>query len=188
MESKGRRALRAARPSTNQAEAVPPAKTQPVSAKPMESAAEEVISAEPAAKGVMPTSATMAPPGVEAPAVAAKTPSSGGPSDFGREAFAAFVQSQTAVARGLEALGAEMTGLALSRIDAAARTATGMLAVKTLSDAIELNAGFTRSSIDALVGGSAKLSELGVKLVAEASQPILTQLSRGWSKGARSTF
>ena len=59
------------------------------------------------------------------------------------------------MARGLEALGAEVAGLTLSRIDAAARTATGMLAVKTLSDAIELNAGFARGSIDALVGGSA---------------------------------
>lgn len=180
--------MRAARPSTNQAEAVPPAEAQPVSAKPMESAAEEPISAEPPAKGVMPTSTTMAPPGVEAPGDAVKSASSGDPTDFGREAFAALVRSQTAVVRGLEALGAEMAGMALSRIDAAARTATGMLAVKTLSDAIELNAGFTRGSIDALVGGSAKLSELGTRLVAEASQPILTQLSRGWSKAARGAF
>ena len=188
MESKGRRALRAARPSRDQAEAVPPAKAQPVSAKPMESAAEELVYAGPPAKGAMPTSTTMAPPGIEAPADTAKSASTGDPTDFGREAVAALVQAQTAVARGLEALGAEVAGLALSRIDAAARTATGMLAVKTLSDAIELNAGFTRSSIDAFVGGSAKLSELGAKLVAEASQPILTQLSRGWSKGARRAF
>jgi hypothetical protein len=154
----------------------------------MESAAEELISAEAPAKGVMPTSTTTAPPGVEAPAHTAKSAASRDPTDFGREAFAALVQAQTAVARGLEALGAEVAGLALSRIDAAARTATGMLAVKTLSDAIELNAGFTRGSIDALVGGSAKLSELGARLVAEASQPILTQLSRGWSKAPRRAF
>jgi hypothetical protein len=63
-----------------------------------------------------------------------------------------------------------------------------LLAVKTLSDVIELNAGFTRSSIDAFVGGSAKLSELGAKLLTEASQPILTQLGRGWSKAARGAF
>ena len=151
----------------------------------MESAAEQLISAEPPAEGGMPTSTTMAQPGLEAPTDTAKTTSSGDPADFGRAAFAALVQSQTAVARGLGALSAEVAGLALSRIDAVARTATDMLAVKTLSDAIELNAGFTRGSIDALVGGSAKLSELGARLVAEASQPILTQLGRGWSKAAR---
>jgi hypothetical protein len=130
----------------------------------------------------------MAPPGVEALAETVKSASSGDLADFGREAFAALVQSQTAVARGLEALGAELAGLALSGMDAAARTATDMLAVKTLSDAMEVNAGFTRSSFDTLVGGSAKLSELGAKLAAEASQPILTQLGKGWIKAARLAF
>jgi hypothetical protein len=125
---------------------------------------------------------------VEGPAETAKSASSENLADFGREAFAAVAQSQAAVARGLEALSAEMAGLALSGIDAAARTATDMLAVRTLSDAIEVNAGFTRSSFDALVGGSAKLSELGTRLAAEASQPILTQLGKGWIKAAGFAF
>jgi len=135
-----------------------------------------------------PVATSMIPRSAEAPAETAKNVSSENLSDFGREAFAAVVQSQAAVARGLEALSAELAGLALSGIDAAARTATDMLAVKTLSDAIEVNAGFTRSSFDALVGGSAKLSELGTKLAAEASQPILTQLGKGWIKAARFAF
>jgi len=158
MESKGRRASRAAGHSTNPVEAVPPAATP------------------------------MTPPSVEGPAKTAKSASSEDLADFGRETFAALVQSQTAAARGLEALSAELAGLALSGIDAAARTATDMLAVKTLSDAIEVNAGFTRSSFDTLVGGSAKLSELGAKLAAEASQPILTQLGKSWIKAARFAF
>jgi hypothetical protein len=124
-------------------------------------------------------------PGVAAPA---KNPSGAELADFGREVFAALVQSQTAVARGLEALSVEVTGLTISGIDTATRTATDMLGVKTLSDAIELNAGFTRSSFDTLVGGSAKLSELGMKLATEASQPILTQLGKSWIKAARLAF
>jgi hypothetical protein len=104
---------------------------------------------------------------------------------FGRDAFAALAQSQTALAQGLEALSVEMAGLALSGIDTAARTATKMLSIKTLSDAIEVNAGFTCSSLDALVGGSVKLSELGVKLAAETSQPILTQFGKDWIKASR---
>jgi hypothetical protein len=63
-----------------------------------------------------------------------------------------------------------------------------MLGVKTLSDAMEVNTGFARSSFDTLVGGSAKLSELGVKLATEASQPLLTQLGRSWIKAARFAF
>jgi hypothetical protein len=105
--------------------------------------------------------------------------------DFGRQNFAAFIQSQTVLARGLEALSAEITGLALSGIDAATRAATDVLAVKTFADAIELNAGFTRHNFDALIGGSAKLSELGVKVATEASQPILSQFGKDWARAAR---
>ena len=134
------------------------------------------VSAEPPAEGAMPTATSMAAPSVEALAETAKRASSKDLAGFGCEAFAALVQSQTAVARGLEALGAELTGLALSTIDTATRAATDLLAVRTLSDASEVNAGFGRNSFVALVGGSAKLSELGAKLAAEASQPILKQL------------
>ena len=135
-------------------------------------------------EAVSPVATSMIARSLEAPVETAKNASSENLADFGREAFAAVVQSQAAVARGLEALSAELAGLALSGIDAAARTATDMLAVKTLSDAMEVNAGFARSSFDALVGSSAKLSELGTKLAAEASQPILTQLGKGWIKAA----
>ena len=139
-------------------------------------------------EAVLSAAAPVTPRCVEAPVEMPKSTSSEDIAAFGREAFAAVVQSQTAVARGLEALSAEMAGLVLSGIDAVARTATDMLAVKTLSDAIEVNAGFTRSSLDAVVGGSAKLSELGARLAAEASQPILTQLGKSWIKASGLAF
>ena len=146
------------------------------------------VSAEPPAEGAMPTATSMAAPSVEALAETVKSASPKDLAGIGSEAFAALVQSQTAVARGLEALSAELTGLALSTIDTATRTATDLLAVRTLSDAIEVNAGFGRNSFVALVGGSAKLSELGAKLAAEASQPILKQLGEGWIRAARFAF
>jgi hypothetical protein len=188
MESKVRRTARAAGPNMNPVEAAPSVETPPKAAKPLESPAREPMSAELPSQVVVPAAIFMAPPTVETLAGRATSASSEDFAEFGGEAFAAFVQSQTAVARGLEALSAELTGLAFSRIDAAARAATDMLAVKTLSDAIEVNAGFTRSSFEALFGGSAKLSELGAKLAAEASQPILTQLGKSWIKAARRAF
>ena len=107
------------------------------------------------------------------------------PDYFGRGAFDALAESQAAVARGLEALSAEVAGLTISGIDAVARTATQMLSVKTLSDAFAVNAGFARNSFDSMVSGSTKLSELGVKLATDASQPILAQLGKGWVKATR---
>jgi hypothetical protein len=184
MESKGRRAVRAAAPGAIPAETVNSTAATPVAGKP----AEEFTPAEAPAEVVAPVVTVAAPPSVDTLPAAAKSASGEEVADFGREVFAALVQSQTAVARGLEAMSVEVTGLAISGIDAATRTATDMLGVKTLSDAIEVNAGFTRSSFDALVGGSAKLSELGMKLATEASQPILTQLGKSWVKAARLAF
>jgi hypothetical protein len=115
----------------------------------------------------------------------AESPAPKDTADFGRDVLAALTQSQAALARGLDALSAEMAGLALSGMDTAARAASKMLGIRTLCDAIDVNAGFTCSSLDALVGGSARLSEIGAKLAAETSQPLFSQFGRGWIKSAR---
>jgi hypothetical protein len=103
---------------------------------------------------------------------------------FRRDAIAALAESQAATARCLAAMSDAMAGLTRSGIDNAARTATDMLAVRTLSDAYEVSALFARKSFDSLLDGSAELSGLGVKLAAEASRPILTQWGQSWIRAA----
>ena len=183
MESKGKQALR---PGAAKVKALGSTDPLPVAVKPIKSPAEALTSAP--AENLIDVATPIAAQSIEALVAPAERASSEDPANLGRDAFAAFVQSQTAMARGLEALSAELAGLALSGIDATARTATEMLAVRTLSDAIEVNAAYTRSSFVALVGSSAKLSELGAKLAAEASQPILTQLGKGWIRAAGFAF
>ena len=85
----------------------------------------------------------------------------------------------------MEAISVEVAGLTRSGIDRAARTATDMLSIKTFYDAIGVNAVFARASFDTLINGSAKLSELGIRLAAESSQPILTRFGNGWIATAR---
>src|SRR5262252_2027331 len=183
MESKGRRASRAARPVE--------ATAQPD--KPVEAL---IIAAEPAAPGEpprpawivaeasQPTESSDGPEISAAPAtlrlspdasVRAEGPVPKDPADLGREVIGALARSQAALARGLDAVSVEMAGLALSGMDTAGRTASKMLGIKTLCDAIEVNAGFTCNSLDALVGGSARLSELGMKLAAETSEALFGQ-------------
>jgi hypothetical protein len=193
MESKGRRSLRASGATEAPAaplkpvEAPPPAngqgKVEPP--KPAEMLAEASKSAETAVDLVIPAVTPAPTPSIGAPPPATKSAKPDVPRHFEGDAGAALAQSQAALARGLEALSAEMAGLALTGMDVLALTATKLLAVKTLSDAIEVNAGFTCSSLETLVGGSAKLSELGVKLATETSQPLFGQLARGWSKATR---
>jgi len=67
-----------------------------------------------------------------------------------------------------------------SGISVAAESATAMLGAKTLAQAIEINFGFAHRSLDRAIEGSAKLSEIGVRLAAEASRPILARLGDSW--------
>lgn len=185
MQSKGRRA---ARPISTPVKVVHPADPPQRAAEPADDRAELPMSDDPTKEAVMPAGPSTPPPSVNALAHVTRSAGSEDLADFGSDAFAALVQSQTAMARGLEALSAELAGLALFGIDTAARTATDILAVKTLCDALEVNAGFTRNSFHAFLGGSARLSELGARLAAEAAQPLLTQLGKGWIKAARLAF
>jgi hypothetical protein len=131
------------------------------------------------------TAAAMSPP---KPSVGPLPPQEAAASDdsenFETAAAASLARSQAALARGLEALSAEMAGLALSGMNVAARTATKLLAVKTLADAIEVNAGFACSSFDTLLSGTVKLSELGMRLATEVSEPLFSQLGKRWGKAA----
>ena len=172
MESKGSRALRMPVPGAAPAQAEVPAEAPIEAVRPIG----QHIPAGTSVSFVTPVAGPVGAPPIACSDIFA---------DLGRQNFAAFIQSQTALARGLEALSAEITGLALSGIDAATRAATDVLAVKTFADAIEVSAGFTRRNFDTLIGGSAKLSELGVKVAAEASQPILAQLGKDWATAAR---
>lgn len=162
MDTKGKRGPRAIAPADAPAEAAAPA------AEPAEPEA-------PAAAEIVAVAATPPLAHPEPTTHAAREP----------DVFAALAEAQAVLARGLEALSSEMAGLARSEIDAAARSATEMLGAKTFLDAVEVNAGFARSSLDSWVESSARLSELGVKLAAEVSQPLLAQLGKGWASASR---
>jgi hypothetical protein len=106
---------------------------------------------------------------------------------LGRAALAAFAESQAVLARGFADLGAEITALTQSELAAAARTATRLLAVRTLSDAMMLQTDYIRTRLDAAATGSARLSNLGVKLATEAAEPLVTQFGRNWLQAVRLT-
>jgi hypothetical protein len=138
----------------------------------------EPSAAEPVAPTPTETSPKPAPPSVAA------APRHAAPADdvfaYGQQAWAALAEAQAAAARGFEALVGEINTLTRSEMAAATNSATAMLGVKTLAEAVEVNLGYARRSFDALIGSSAKLSEIGVKAAADASRPILTRFGSGW--------
>lgn len=100
--------------------------------------------------------------------------------DFGRETLSTLAESRLALATGFEALSEEVAGLARCGIDTAARTAIEMLAVRTVSDAVAVNAGFVRASFDNWIGRSARFSELAARLAADSSRLFLERLGNSW--------
>jgi hypothetical protein len=161
MEAKGKRPVRAA----GEAEKV-------------EAARESVAPA--------PKSEALAPIAIEAiPAPVGRSPSTEEIGDLSRDTFAALAESQAALARGLDAISVEAAGLARRGIDAAAKSATEMLAVRTIADAIEVNAGLARRSFEACVAGSARFAELGIKLATDAAEPLVSEFGRSWLEAVR---
>lgn len=101
---------------------------------------------------------------------------------IGRTALCALAESQAALARGLEAIAVEAAALVRSGMSAAADAGSAMLGARTFADAIEVQAGFARRSIDAALDGSARLSEITVKTTAEVSRPIQARLDDAWQR------
>ncbi len=170
METKGKRSGRTAPPPENPIPQAVPAET-PVQIQPHDAAEPDLAVAPSQPDVAVPRRASLA------PAISA---TSGGLAGFGGKALVAAEESRAAMARGFDALSEEMAVLARCGTDTITRTAIEMLAVKSFSDAIAVNASFTRASFDNWIGGSAKFSELGVKLAVESSRPFLAHLGESW--------
>jgi hypothetical protein len=105
-------------------------------------------------------------------------PASAGPqADSVNRSWAAFAEAQAVLARGFEEIVVEVTARTQSGIAAAADAAIDLLGAKTFSEAVEINAAAARRGVDAMIEGSAKLSEIGVKALSEASRPVLSRFA-----------
>jgi hypothetical protein len=95
-------------------------------------------------------------------------------------AWTAFAEAQCALARGFETAAVEVTGLSRSGMAATADAAVALLGARTLAEAIEINAGLARRRVDAMLEGSARLSEIGAKAITDAYRPFLSRFGRNW--------
>jgi hypothetical protein len=92
--------------------------------------------------------------------------------------MAAIGESQRAVASGVKALALEMGGMAHANLTAAGDSATAMISARSFADAVEIQLGFARRSLDSLLAGSARLSDIGARLASDASRPIVAAGTR----------
>lgn len=96
------------------------------------------------------------------------------------DSWTAVADAQAVLARGFEQFAVELTGLTRTGMVAGTDAALGMLGARTLAEAVEINAGLARRGVDAMISGSARLSEIGLKTMTDASKPMLAQFGARW--------
>jgi hypothetical protein len=96
------------------------------------------------------------------------------------DSWIAVADAQAALARGFEEFAVEVTGLTRTGAVAGADAALALLGARTLAEILEINAGLARRGMDAAITGSARLSEIGLKTMTDASKPLLARLGAAW--------
>jgi hypothetical protein len=93
--------------------------------------------------------------------------------DAYKSALASIGETQTAIASDIMTIALEMTGLARSNLAATGDSLAALLAARNLVDVVEIQIGFARRSLGAIVDGSTRLGELGLRLASSATKPVL---------------
>jgi hypothetical protein len=95
--------------------------------------------------------------------------------DFGRENLAAVTKANLALSEGIQAMSQEIFGFAQVSFASAAKTASALLAARTLDEVVELSSAHARLSFASLAQRSAKLSEMGVSIASETLAPFVAR-------------
>lgn len=95
-----------------------------------------------------------------------------------KAAIEAVLASSEVTFKGAEQLGEELVTYNQKAYDKALGNAKALMNAKTVQHAVELQTGFVREGFDDFVAEQAKLSELAVKFMNEATQP----LNATWAK------
>lgn len=159
---------------------MPPGTAPPIEAAPAvipeDLPAPQVVSAPPAAvPEAMPEIVSAEPAAIAEPVAEVVAAALEPHADSGEDAWTAFAEAQAVFARGLEEIAVEVTGMTRSGFAAAADATVALFGAKSFSQAVDINAALARRGVDAMIEGSARLSEIGVKAVSDASRPILSQ-------------
>ena len=98
-------------------------------------------------------------------------------SALNKETFDAVMQSGTIVAKGYEAIGKEVMAFAQSAMDANVAATKALFGAKDVKEAFDLQAEYTRTSMDKAMAESAKLSEMSMSVAKEAFEPIQARVN-----------
>lgn len=98
--------------------------------------------------------------------------------EMGREGFDAAVKSSTIYAKGFEAWLRTGMEMAQSAAEKQAEFAKQAMSSKTLNEFSELQNKMAQTSFDDFMAGATKLSEMAVKTLTDASEPVNEQMTK----------
>jgi hypothetical protein len=81
--------------------------------------------------------------------------------------------SQSAVASEAAAIALEVDAIARTMLNTTGDGVAALLRAKSMADAVEIQLALTRRNLDAVAAGSARLGELGLRLLAGTSKPFI---------------
>lgn len=105
--------------------------------------------------------------------------------NINREGIDAFVKSGTIFAKGFEALIRETMTFAQSTAEKQMQLAKDAMTSKTINEFSDAQNKIAKTSFDDLMSGTTKLTEMGVKLVSEAAEPINEQITKSVQKATQ---
>ncbi len=104
---------------------------------------------------------------------------------FGQGNMEAAIKSGQIWAAGVQDMGKSMAAVAQAQMDQTMATWKAMTGVKSLKDALDLQASLTRSAMESFVAESGKLTDASLKLTEQAMAPLAARVSVAVEKFGR---
>jgi phasin family protein len=91
---------------------------------------------------------------------------------LGKGNFDAFVQSNSVVAKGFEAIGKEVLAFAQRSIEGHMAQARALIGAKNMQEFVDLQNHFAKQRLEDTIAETAKLTELSTQVANEAIEPL----------------
>ena len=102
--------------------------------------------------------------------------------DLSRESIEAFVQSGAILAKGGEEMVKTAASMAQTAGEKQAEFTKQLMSSKTVNEYAQAQNKIAQASFDQFMAGATRLSEMGVKLLSEASEPLNAQVTKAMAK------
>ena len=96
---------------------------------------------------------------------------------FGQGNLEAMVKSSQIVAAGLQDLGKQMAANAQAAVDESMSTFRALAGIRSMKDAIEMQANFARTSVEKVMSQTGHFTEASFKLAGQAYEPIAHRMT-----------